>query len=131
MKTNDVEGFRRARSINQLFYETIPQFLLQLRILIWIRSHQEDSLSTYIDTETLTISLSTALLHGFIEVFLTYTESKAAKTSMKNYGIVCMNGRFDWLPYENILKEALHNEDGEYRPMMTLDYGNISYTLCN
>ena len=60
MKTNDVEGFRRARSINQLFYETIPQFLLQLRILIWIRNHQEDSLSTYIDTKTLTISLLTA-----------------------------------------------------------------------
>ena len=41
-----------------------------------------------------------------------------------------MNGRFDWLPYENILNEALLNEDGEQDESMTLDYGNISHTIC-
>ena len=57
------------------------------------------------------ISILVGLLHGLIEMFLIYIESKAAKTSKKNYIIVCMNGRFDWMPYENILNEAHFDED--------------------
>ena len=35
MNKNDVEGFRRARNISQLLFETVPQICLQLRILYW------------------------------------------------------------------------------------------------
>ena len=83
-----------------------------------------------VDPYTLKISVMVGTLHGLIETFLVYIESRAAKTSKKNYIIVCMNGRFDWLPYENILRETILNEDGEHDQSMALDYGNISHTIC-
>ena len=36
MSTNDIEAFRKARAITQLFFETVWQIVLQIRILYWI-----------------------------------------------------------------------------------------------
>ena len=56
------------------------------------------------------LSICVGILHALIEGFLLIIESKAAKMSIKNYMIICLNARFDWLPYENILNEALLDE---------------------
>ena len=56
-----------------------------------------------IDIDALMISILLGFLHALIEGFMIYVESKAVKTSIKNYIIICMNGRFDWLPFEEIL----------------------------
>jgi hypothetical protein len=76
-------------------------------MLNWIQNHANDPIKKSIDQNSLIVSILLGFLHGLIEMFMIYTESKAAKLSIKNYIVICMNGRFDWLPFENILNEAL------------------------
>ena len=64
----DIRGYRRLRTIVQLFFETFPQILLQVRILL---SDQANEL--HIDIWELVISLTIAILHASIELLILYS----------------------------------------------------------
>ena len=53
--------------------------------------------------QELYLSMAFALFHTIVEVLILYLESKALKTSMLHYTVVCMNGRFGWIPYTNVM----------------------------
>lgn len=48
-------------------------------------------------------SLFLALSHAILEFMFLYMEAQASKTSFVNYCIVCFNGRFGWVPYNDYL----------------------------
>lgn len=49
------------------------------------------------------ISLIIASVHAILEAIYLKIEAQAAKTTFLNYCIVCFNGRFNWVPYNDYL----------------------------
>lgn len=49
------------------------------------------------------VSIILALSHALLEILFLYMEAQATKTSFINYCIVCFNGRFGWVPYNDYL----------------------------
>ena len=105
MQKMDVEGFRRMRTICQLTFESLIQLILQVRMLIYFkRLHDEQSVEQMgVSIESLIISIALSLLHTALECIFMYMESKASLMSFLNYTIICFNGRFGWVPFNNFL----------------------------
>jgi hypothetical protein len=57
----------------------------------------------------LIISIGFSLIHAFCELLVMAIESKAFKTNMQHYAIICFNGRFGWVPFSNILMDTSSN----------------------
>lgn len=70
----DIVGFRRMRTISQLIYESIPQIVLQTRILSYVRAHPEEK-SIDISVQTIEASILTGVLHFMIEILFIWKES--------------------------------------------------------
>ena len=49
------------------------------------------------------VSILLAATHALLELIFLYMEAQASKTSFINYCIVCFNGRFGWVPYNDYL----------------------------
>ena len=49
------------------------------------------------------LSIAFGLVHGLFELTFLILESYATKTSFLNYCIVCFNGRYEWVPYQEYL----------------------------
>ena len=49
------------------------------------------------------VSVLLALSHALLECVFLYMEARASKTSFINYCIICFNGRFGWVPYNDYL----------------------------
>lgn len=49
------------------------------------------------------VSIILAFSHALLEILFLYMEAQATKTSFINYCIVCFNGRFGWVPYNDYL----------------------------
>lgn len=52
---------------------------------------------------SIVISILLALSHALLESIFLYIEAQASKTSFINYCIICFNGRFGWVPYNDYL----------------------------
>jgi hypothetical protein len=52
-----------------------------------------------IDDSTLITSILAAFAHAVIECFVFYLESRACKQKFINYGVICLNGRLNWVPF--------------------------------
>lgn len=82
MSKNDIEGFRRARNISQLLFETVPQVFLQTRILLWIYNHPDDKISKYVNASQLLVSIGSGIVHAMMESFQIYNEARAAGNTL-------------------------------------------------
>ena len=76
-----------------------------------------------VSVNAIAFSLFLAFLHTVLEFFYLYIEAQAAKTSFINYCIVCFNGRFNWIPYNDYLASV---EVETAAKQVVLDYGNVS-----
>ena len=78
MSKSDIEGYRRARNNSQLLFETVPQVLLQLRILQWSYNHPSDKI-VHLQIETqLIASIASGVLHALIKSLQIYNDASAA-----------------------------------------------------
>lgn len=101
MQKLDVAGFRRMRTISQLTFETFIQTILQCRMLYVFRNKPNSELE--VSVQAIVVSLFLALFHGLLEAIFLAMEAQASKTSFINYCIICFNGRFGWVPYNDYL----------------------------
>lgn len=131
MDTMEVEGFRRLRTISQLTFESLPQIILQIRVINYYKSVYPEKLidleKSGININGIIASLMTALLHTIIEMVYLNVESKACKTTLTQYSIVCFNGRFGWVPYANNFTSS---EQTKQISNEVLSYDNINSKLC-
>ena len=133
MRKNDIEGFRRARNISQLLYETIPQVALQTRMIFWIWNNPENRLAKLDIKNQLIASIASGVVHALMELFQIYHEAAAADLGVLQYGVVCLNGRFDWLPYEEVIQSAImEQERGQNEPQrdLELNFGQLNTRVC-
>ena len=105
MQKLDVAGFRRMRTITQLTFETFLQLTLQGRMLLYF-SNNEGGKDLGVDLTALVVSLLLSTSHALIEACFLYMEARASKTSFLNYCIICFNGRFGWVPYNDHLMKT-------------------------
>lgn len=105
MKALEVAGFRRMRTISQLTFESLIQVTLQVRMLRYFNAMNINNAQEEFGVSVTAIiaSIMLAVSHGLIECSFLYMEAQASKTSFFNYCLICFNGRFGWVPYNDYL----------------------------
>jgi len=74
-------------------------------MLIYFNSQKSDKgMDEFgVSVTAILISIILATIHALLECVFLYMEAQASKTSFTNYCIVCFNGRFGWVPYNDYL----------------------------
>eukprot|EP01084_Bolivina_argentea_P061351 112115_1 len=109
MNKTQIVGYRRLRTLSQLFFETMPQILLQLRILL------DDNNRFKIDVNTLLWSIGLAVAHLFLEGGIIYLDKSAFKMSFMEYALECLGGRVQWFPYKHLINNIIQYQLYIYR----------------
>ena len=110
MSDMDIKGFRRLRTISQLSFESFPQILLQIRILLYTL---DDSSALGVDVEAILVSLACAVIHAIFEMIFLHLEAVSCKTTKIHYTIVCFNARFGWIPFIHYFSSVSGADDEE------------------
>jgi hypothetical protein len=126
MQKMDIVGFRRLRTSSQLTFESLPQIILQLYILNYLRNNEAERVELDVSLEAIMFSISLAVLHTGIELVFIYLEKVANKTDFMHYTIICFNGRFGFVPFTN----HFSNRDASEDVVDYFNYDNISSNLC-
>ena len=63
----------------------------------------EEGKMFHVTASSINFSLAIAILHAVLEWIFLALEAKVSKTSILNYMIVCFNGRYGWVPYQEYL----------------------------
>lgn len=141
MSDMDIKGFRRLRTISQLSFESFPQIILQIRILLYTL---DDSGALGVDFEAILVSLACAVIHAIFEMIFLHLEAVSCKTTKIHYTIVCFNARFGWIPFihyfssvsgadekEKEKEGSPSNEEASDNKMdMDLNYEGMRSKLC-
>eukprot|EP01083_Nonionella_stella_P017876 50057_1 len=109
MNRTEVIGYRRLRTLSQLFFETIPQIVLQLRIL-WVIEWMGDNNTFQIDLQTLGWSIGLAISHLILEGGIIYLDKTAFQMSFMEYSLECLGGRVQWIPFQHLFDNIIENQ---------------------
>eukprot|EP01083_Nonionella_stella_P017879 50065_1 len=109
MNRTEVIGYRRLRTLSQLFFETIPQIVLQLRIL-WVIEWMGDNNTFQIDLQTLGWSIGLAISHLILEGGIIYLDKTAFQMSFMEYSLECLGGRVQWIPFQHLFDNIIQNQ---------------------
>lgn len=105
MGPNEIEGFRRLRTISQLIFEGIPQIFLLIRVYIYFYNEINEH-PAYFEAQGISLygiffSLMCAVLHFILEGIQIKLDAKACKTDVLHISLVYLNGRLGWVPFSN------------------------------
>ena len=114
-----------------MLFETLIQVVLQVRMLIFFKRHNiENPGAVGVSVDDILLSLVLALLHAVLEGVSLGLEAQASKMSFVNYCMVCLNGRFGWVPYNEFLVKK-SQEATQLSEKIQLDFQKIkSKLLC-
>ena len=68
-----------------------------------------------------------------MESFQIYNEALAADLGMLQYCLVCLNGRFNFLPFEERIQETIteeKREGSESQKEVALNFGELNTKVC-
>ena len=109
MNRTEVIGYRRLRTLSQLCWETIPQILLQCRILYALEV-EATSNQFQIDIGTLIWSIALGVAHLVLEGGVVWLDSKTLRMQFIQYAMTCLGGRVQWVPYQHFLQFVVKNQ---------------------
>jgi len=126
----DIEGYRRMRTMSQLIFESAPQLVLQARILLHPIFAQQIGLTT----PQLVSSMFFAGFHSLVSCCILWMEAGACRDSMVHYAVVCLSGRFGWVPFVDRLaseraKSALGTDKKPAVKAESLPFASMRYDL--
>ena len=110
MNRTEIMGYRRLRTLSQLFFETMPQILLQLRILWVIRWEGDENNEFEIDENTLFASIGLAFAHLILEGGIIFLDKSAFRMSFLEYSLECLGGRVQWIPFQHLFHKIIKNQ---------------------
>eukprot|EP01084_Bolivina_argentea_P320086 555312_1 len=103
MSRMDFFSFKKQKIIAQLFFESVPQTILQ--VLLFRRVITGKELLNGITDADLIRSISIASINVFVQLFRLFAESVAVKESFVQYSLNCITARFGWLPFKHLIDE--------------------------
>ena len=74
-------------------------------MLIYFRQNQEAIEGYGISFGSIVASVVLAVLHCLLELVQLYFESKACKERLGKYYVVCLHGKFAWVPFIDNLED--------------------------
>jgi hypothetical protein len=110
-----------------LTFESIPQILFQSYLYLRLRSDEDERTELGIELYLILVSILFSMGHALIEFVVLKAESTSTKTSLTHYYMCCLNGRFGWVPFENIFADE--NASTISQTLTELDYANLSSKL--
>lgn len=107
MSRMDWHSFKKQKLIAQLFFETVPQAMVQTLLFFSIIDGKELAGITNSD---LILSLSSAAFNCLLQLLRLLLESKAVNEGFVQYSLHCITARFGWIPFEQQIRNASQNE---------------------
>eukprot|EP01084_Bolivina_argentea_P074421 135013_1 len=114
MSRMDFFSFKKQKIIAQLFFESVPQTIIQ--VLLFKRVITGKELLNGITDEDLIRSISIASINVFVQCFRLFAESVAVKESFVQYSLNCITARFEWVPFKHLIDK---------------NNANLKYQCCN
>eukprot|EP01084_Bolivina_argentea_P121455 215222_1 len=102
MSRMDWLSFRKQKLIAQLFFETIPQVILQVLLFLSIIKGKE--LSGVTDSD-LILSICSAGVNFIIQIFRLIFESRAVQETFIEYSLNCITARYEWVPFKHNIEQ--------------------------
>ena len=133
MTRMELIGYRRLRTLSQILFESLPQMVLQLRIISVI-NHSDSSVSgsfefnsfNGVSTNSLFVSVLFACLHILFEGLMIYLDSQACSMPFWEYAIICLNARLNWVPYSHLIESTYTYKDSNVKSnVKMLDFEKI------
>eukprot|EP01084_Bolivina_argentea_P080713 146175_1 len=109
MNRTEIMGYRRLRTLSQLFFETMPQILLQLRIL-WVIEWAGNNNVFQIELNTLFVSIGLAICHLLLEGGIIFLDKSAFKLNFMQYSLECLGGRAQFIPFQHLIANIIRNQ---------------------
>eukprot|EP01084_Bolivina_argentea_P270921 460797_1 len=101
------ESFHRQHILAQLFFETVPQVILQVTAFIGII----DGLDVAgITSKDLFVSVSAAILNSLFQLWRIYGESRAISDDFISYSLECATAKFAWIPFSYKIRKFFNND---------------------
>ena len=133
---NDVEGFRKQRTILQLQLESIPQIVYQTILLIQIKQIRNSKQDKNLDIGLYAVlfSLICAFVHLFLEIVNIYFEAETSDSFFVDYLVACYNARQGWVPqqkdfYNNSVKPIeFDNKNKDFKSLIFCNQ-SIGYSI--
>eukprot|EP01084_Bolivina_argentea_P168991 292967_1 len=115
-------SFKKQKLISQLFFESLPQVVIQSLLFFSVIEGKEFSGVT---ERGLIISISSALVNCIMQIIRLCFEKTAVRESFVEYAFNCISARFGWIPFQHqieILDDSMEiNYDITYDlPIITL-----------
>ena len=104
------------RSVSQLFFETIPQVIVQAGLVFGLFNYNLNKFNGITENDVY-ISIGTAIVNSIAQIGRIYIEAKACNESFVGCGVTCLLARIGWIPFidkiEKIVSNATttHNSD--------------------
>eukprot|EP01084_Bolivina_argentea_P276963 472691_1 len=102
MSRMDWISFKKQKLIAQLFYETVPQVILQ--ILLYFSIIEGKTLSG-VTNRALIISICSAVFNCVMQMFRLIWESQAVQESFIQYALNSLTARYAWVPYKHKIEQ--------------------------
>ena len=100
--------------MSQFTFESIPQIILQIRILVYM-ARVDASVEGYVQISWTIVfwSFFFAIIHAILEVIFLRLEADALRQSFMHYSIVCFNARSGWIPFDHLYLPVAKTEKEE------------------
>eukprot|EP01084_Bolivina_argentea_P110314 197016_1 len=100
MSRMDWLSFGQQKKIAQLFFETVPQVILQT--LLYTKTISGKDISGITD-RALLISVSSAVFNCIVTLVKLYAESRGVQETFVEYSLHSITARFGWVPFRKVL----------------------------
>eukprot|EP01083_Nonionella_stella_P048009 128588_1 len=108
MNYTEMVSYRRLRTLSQLFFETIPQIVLQVWIISdikWLGNENEFDLDDF--EWKLTLSIGVAIAHLILEGGIMLLDRSAFEMGFMQYAMVSLGGRTLWVPFQHFIHKIV------------------------
>eukprot|EP01083_Nonionella_stella_P089131 248668_1 len=104
MSRMDYFSLKRQKSIAQLFFETVPQLILQTLLFTAVIGVQDEL--TGVSSDVLMLSICSASFNFVIQTLRLKAESVAVRETFVQYSLHSITARFGWLPFKHLIKQS-------------------------
>ena len=131
MTRMNYEGIKRQRAAAMILFETIPQAIIQLLLLINVFGDDDSLEAANVQALDVYLSIIFAVLNSAFQILRLKLESRACNEKFNEYCLECLMARISWIPFENNIRTFLNEKRDNTTNDEPNDDPNVAVTIIN